>query len=152
MKNIRKYSTIISIAMTAITVVICTTLTSCSKDDDPSAQEIFLNKLAGDWTLTSGKVLLDGMDVTGSFPGLRIVIKKNRTFTTTNPVSPIWPASGSFTLQESNGTFTSFLRNDGMSVSIEELTSSSVVLGIQYTSPVGRSNSVSGQYKFYMTR
>ena len=126
---------------------------SCDSESGPSEEQLFLDKLKGTWTLTTGHATLDGKDVTNSFPGMEISFAADKNYTVTHPVSPIWPASGTFRLEKSgsSGLF-NIIRSDDILITVSDLAASTVTLKFQYTSAGGRSKSVSGQYEFVMNR
>jgi hypothetical protein len=106
-------------------------LSSC-KGDDPvteTEEEIFLRKIEGNWK--SSVAVLDGKDVSKSFPGLAIMINENKAITVTNPVAPIWKAASTFVLEQSGTTY-NLKRNDGLLISVPEVTSGKIVLIFQY--------------------
>ena len=126
---------------------------SCDNESGPSEEQLFLDKLKGTWTLTTGHVALDGKDVTNSFAGMEINFAADKSYTVTHAVSPIWPASGTFRLEKSGsaGLF-NIIRSDDILITVTDLTASTVTLKFQYTSSSGRSKSVSGQYEFVMNK
>lgn len=143
-----KINRMMMIAMLAIG-----TLAGC--DDAPQApskEEVFLNNLNGQWTLVAGQVTVDQKEVTNAFKGMTITFSTGRNYAVINPAPPLWPAGGSFTLEAgSNGLF-DIRRDDNVLVRVTSLTSTTVALELQYTAPSGRTNSVSGQYSFLMTK
>lgn len=128
-------------------------LSGCDGSDEPGAQEIFIDKLSGSWTLTAGKVTVNNVEVTGAFNGLAITFNKNMRYTVTNPAASLWPPSGTFTLQPSDAdVLFNVVRDDNVVVAVKELTATSVILAVQYAPPGGRVKSVGGQYVFKMNR
>lgn len=128
-------------------------VSSCGGDhNEPDEENIFMNKLAQTWTLTSGHVTVDGVDVTTDFAGLTITFDANKHYTTAHGVPPIWPAAGSFTLQKTTDNAYDLLRDDGLRISIQALTDRSITFTFQYTYAGGRTTSVSGKYQFSMNR
>jgi hypothetical protein len=126
---------------------------SCDNESGPSEEQLFLDKLKGTWTLTTGHVRLDGKDVTNSFAGMEISFGADKSYAVANAVSPIWPESGTFRLEKSGsaGLF-NIIRSDDILITVSDLAASTVTLKFQYTSASGRSKSLSGQYEFVMNR
>ncbi|MBT1696641.1 hypothetical protein KK083_07140 [Fulvivirgaceae bacterium PWU4] len=128
-------------------------LSGCDGGDEPGAQEIFMDKLAGSWTLRSGRVTVNDVDVTGAFKELAITFNKDMSYNVTNPAASLWPQSGSFTLQPSDAdALFNIVRDDNVVVAVKELTATTVTLAMQYAPPGGRVKSVGGQYVFKMNR
>lgn len=129
-------------------------LSSCKGGGDPIEQteeEIFLTKITGIWNTSVAQV--DGKDVTKSFPGMVVTITDAKGITVTNPVSPMWKAASTFTLEPSGSSFT-VKRNDGLVISVPEVTTTKIVLAFQYDPAVitGRLESVKGQFRFEFTK
>lgn len=134
-----------------ITVLAISTLVGC--DDEPqSKEEVFLKDLNGAWTLMAGQVTVDQRDVTNAFKGMTITFSTGKTYAVINPAPPLWPAGGSFTLEAGDNGLFDVRRDDNVLVSVKSLTSTTVLLELQYTAPTGRSTSVSGRYAFMMTK
>ena len=121
------------------------------KPDEPSAEEVFLDKISGNWTAMM--VSVDNTVLEGAFDGFAVNFKTDKTFTTTNGNAPIWPASGSFTTKTVTSTAGfNLLRSDGTEVEVVELIDTDLILRFNYVSPGGRSSSVSGDYEFELTK
>jgi hypothetical protein len=120
---------------------------ACGGDDEPSAEKVFLEQIAGSWQIS--KADFDGKDVTNSFPGMVVTINEDKSFTVTNAVPPMWKSSNTFTL---TGAGTSFQinRDDGLIITVNQVTDAKLILKFQYdaTAMGGRTNSVSGQFTF----
>jgi hypothetical protein len=88
MKLILKTSALLMFALAMVAV------TSCNKYEEGSNFSLLSAKarIVNVWTLT--KVDYNGNDVTGSYPGMKVDMKKDNTYTTTFTV-------GSFNTQES---------------------------------------------------
>lgn len=128
-------------------------LSSCKGSDDPTEktqEEIFLDKIGGSWK--PSVILLDGKDVSQSFPGMIISISENKTITVTNPVPPIWKGSATFVLQPNGSTFL-VKRDDGLVISVPESSATRIVLTFEYDPSVikGRIESIKGQFRFELT-
>jgi hypothetical protein len=147
-KNLMKTSFYILTFLALATLFL---LPACS-GDDPSAEEIFLEKLAGTWA--PGNVSVDNLVVNGAFDGFSITFSKDKTFTTTKGNNPIWPASGAFTLNAQSTADPGFdlMRSDGVEVQVTTLSAQSLVLKFQYIDPNGRIKSVSGLYTFELQK
>jgi len=140
----------ITIFFAVTTLILLLTFPSC-KEDEPTAEEVFLGKVEGSWAATS--VDVDGVFVNGTFENFQLNITKQKTFTTVNGHDPIWPATGSFTLEESSGgAGFKLIRSDGIEVEVSTLDETVAVLKFHYTSTGGRSASVTGNYTFELAR
>lgn len=137
--------------MLMIAVLAIGILVGCD-DEAPSKEEVFLKDLNGAWTLSAGRVTTGGKDVTNAFKGMEITFTTGKTYTVTNPLTPIWPASGTFSLETGSNDLFDIRRDDNVLITVTELTATTVTLQLQYAAPAGRSNSVSGQYTFMMTK
>ena len=113
MKTILRITTLIMITSLGF-------LSSC-KQDEPSAEALFLEKISGTWTATL--VSVDNTVLEGAFDGFAITIKADKTYTTSNGNAPIWPASGTFTAKAvtSSAGF-DLVRSDGVEIEVVELT------------------------------
>lgn len=123
----------------------------CSDDPTPSEEKQLLEQLEGEWKFTTGKVTVNGVDVTGAFPGMAITFHQDMTYLVEHPVSPIWQASGSFVIEKKDNRFV-LVRDDDREVSVEAISATQLVLSLQYMLPGGRSKGVGGQYRFEMNR
>jgi hypothetical protein len=127
------------------------TFSSCKGDDDPFAAEKNRNLLVGNWQVNNVKV--KGVDKTGDFAGLILQFVPG-TFQATNG-EPVWPASDTWAFTDD--TATSFVRGDGVVVTITTITPMSLILTLSgevttWEATTGRANSVSGEYVFTFTR
>ena len=125
---------------------------ACTTDPAPDPEDEYLKKISSTWRIASAQ--LDGKEVTGSFPQLTLTLNGDHTYSTTHSVGKIWPASGSFTLvaTSTDGMY-NINRNDGVLLTVADLTATSIKLRFQYTAPPnGRENSVSGQYEFVFNK
>ncbi len=126
-------------------------IAACDGSDGPSKEQKFIQQLSFSWKVD--RVMLGGKDVTRSFNSLNLVVNSDKTYSVTNPVSPIWPAEGTFELEEvSNSDLFNFLRDDGVVISVTELTSSTLKFTLPYVASGARTNGISGDYEFSMTR
>jgi len=138
-----KINTTFLIAIMAICI-------ACGGDhNEPSEEDIFMSKLCQTWNTNA--VTVDGLDVTNDFAGMTITFDADNHYTTTHAVPPIWPASGTFTLQKSGSAY-EITRDDGTGITILELTDKSITFSFQYTHAGARINNVSGKYQFVMGR
>lgn len=124
-------------------------VTSCKKDKDPkpSEQDLFIEKLSANWTVS--EVTIDEVEVTNAFENLSLSFTKEKTYTTTNSVAPIWPASGTFTVA-SGSAVNAFmlLRNDDVLISVLSVSATRLQLEFTITAPTSRTKQVSGRYEF----
>jgi hypothetical protein len=123
---------------------------SC-KEDEPTAEAIFLGKIGHHWTSTS--ILLDASPVNGAFADFELTLGKNKTYNTVNGNAPIWPASGKFTVKAVSSTVGfNLLRDDGTEIEVEELTENKLVLKFHYDAAGGRRKGVTGNYIFELEK
>lgn len=122
-------------------------LQSCGgKGSDPSpADQMKTILISGTWNLQSASV--DGVDKSSVYPGLTIKFT-DTNFTTTNG-RVVWPATSTWQFADATGK--SITRGDGLAISIDEATTSKLILKFnwnQNTFGSGRASSVKGQNVF----
>src|SRR5688572_4465805 len=123
-------------------------LLSC-KGDEPSAKDIFIKNISKGWKPSATGVKLDGEFVNGVFDTFSLTFAKGLTYSTTDGQDPVWKASGKFTVNKaSNAVGFLIVRDDGVEVTVTELTESKLVIQFPFTKKGGRSSSVSGGYVF----
>jgi hypothetical protein len=126
-------------------------LTSCKKDDDPSATEKKLNLLtANGWSLT--RVTVDGVDKTSLFEGLTLNWNEDNTFTVQNG-GVIWPGSGTWSFTDGTGQvlFVSLTSLEDAEVTIETLNETTLIISLHWDETTighGRTKSVEGDHIF----
>ncbi len=146
----------IAYMISAVVLILTTSLIACKDDDDPSALEIETNKITDNWVINgdAAAVTLDDYDVSGSFEGFEVVIKSDKTFETIgSPDADLWPTSGTWTfLKNSDGSFnfTKVIRNDGIEMQVMTITATQLILKFQFEAPSvnGKSDGVSAEYVF----
>lgn len=130
-----------------------THLSSCDKEDvvEETGEEVFLKEITGDWSVAT--VILDGKDVSQSFPGLKIAIADSKQVTVTNAVPPIWNGTGTFTLEPVGNSF-QLKRNDGVVMTLTQPSASKMILKFLYDADAlgGRIKSVTGEFTFEFTK
>lgn len=147
MKALNSIATRLSIAVLALFALAF--LANCdSGNDDPgiSKQDEVRAILTGSpWKVNT--VSVDGVDKTITYKDLGL------TFTNTDFTSvsggAIWPASGTWNFTSAEAT--AFVRNDGLEVTIQEATATSLKLALTWnknTLGPGRTQSVSGAHVF----
>jgi hypothetical protein len=140
--------------VSALLVLAMFKFSGCDSDDskpEPDPEKEYLEQLSFTWHLQQAKI--DGTDVTLAFKDLSLTLKGDKTFTVTNPVAPIWPADGTFVLQEISGAADyKIVRSDGMDIYVTELSATTLRLELQYQPIGGRMSSVGGEYQFLFTR
>ena len=143
----RNFLVVFKVMLLVITVGALLTITSCK--DDPTAEEIFRKKIARAWKSSAVGVQFNSKDVNGVFKDFTITFTESQTYTTTVGNTPVWPASGKFTLKAtSSSTGFSLLRDDGVEVTVDQLTEARLVLKFPYVGKSSRVGSVSGGYVF----
>lgn len=132
-----------------LAIMVIGSLSHCSSENDtpvPSKQdEVTAILTSAPWKVNT--VSVDGVDKTIIYKDLGL------TFTTTSFTSvngaAVWPASGTWTFTSSAAT--AFTRNDGLVVTIQEATSTSLKLALNWnktTLSPGKTQSVSGAHVF----
>jgi hypothetical protein len=144
-KNNSSYRLILTIALLAFIPMI---FSSCSRDNDPvpSQQELVTQKLtASPWVLQS--VTVDGFDQTGTYSGMTLSFTSTG-FTSVNGRG-VWPDTGSWTWR--NEEATSFSRNDGVIVSIQDISNTSLRIEMDWDETTfirARTSSIGGKHVF----
>jgi len=119
---------------------------SCDDDSEASKEDQVRELLTGSaWKMTT--VSVDGTDKTDVYKDLTLTFGTT-TYTSTNG-GVVWPATGTWAFTAPDAT--AIERNDGLVVSIQEITSSSLKLGLTWNKTTlgsGRTSSVSGQHVF----
>lgn len=124
---------------------------TCKGKDDPGptgSNGAGSGNLVGNWVMQN--VLVDGVDKTSTYSGMTLSFTAT-SFTSTN-ADPVWPSSGTWSL---NANGTTFKRGDGVEVSIQAATTSSLKLGLAWTTKTfgsGKTNSVAGNHVFTLTK
>jgi hypothetical protein len=115
--------------------------------DEPTEKEIFIKDISKTWTPSTTGIVFKGQPVNGVFNSFSLTFGKGQTYTTTDGQNPVWRASGKYTVQNAtNSVGFEILRDDGVIVTVDQLTDTKLVLKFDYTG--GRSRSVSGGYIF----
>ncbi|MEQ9412391.1 MAG: hypothetical protein RIF39_01100 [Cyclobacteriaceae bacterium] len=142
--NLIKYCLVSVVFLSALSITGC-------KDDEPSISEteqqlIALQNNGKNWIIGSDRILKDGIDVTDRFSGFKLSIG-NKTYTTENGISPVWPSSGTWEFHSNNPQL--LLRDDGVLISVS-ITSNKLTLTFAAEAvPIGgRKSSVAGEYLF----
>jgi hypothetical protein len=119
-------------------------LTCCSKST-PSAEEVTIKKLtASTWMMKT--VTVDNVDQTAVYKGLTIKFTSTGFSTTSGGI--VWPSSGTWTFNSTDGT--TIKRDDGIIVTVLA-SDSSLKLTLNWTKTTlgkGRVSSVSGKNEF----
>lgn len=140
-----KYLSVIKIFLAIVIVV---QIIGCGKDDpnpaEPTANEATEKLLASkSWQISEVKV--DGVP-SDLYPGLAITFG-SKTFTTTNG-GKVWPASGTWSFVGDSGT--KLLRNDGLDITIENISATQLIIQFNWSSTTftkGRAGSLKGSHR-----
>lgn len=139
------------ILLSVLALSVTASLTSCKKDDDPSATERNLDLLtSSNWQLS--RVSVNGVDKTALFEGLTLRWAENNTFTTTHG-GVMWPATGTWSFADGSAQqlFLSLNNLDDAEVTIETLTATSLIVSLHWNETTigqGRTKSVEGDHIF----
>ncbi len=140
-------------------------LTNC-KDDGPgeppkTEAELRAEIMAGGtgkWTPTSGNpVTVNDLAVPELFTDFTITFTSTGTggsYTTTG-TTPVWPRSGTWTFADEEGL--TFTRDDGMEITIVEITETGLKLSLEWTEttyedPTARAQSLAGTTVFTLSK
>jgi hypothetical protein len=136
-------------AVVALTLATFLVLAGCDGGDPPTPEETEVEKatklLAGTWTVQN--VTVDGTDRTSVYKDVRITFSGSNLTATNGGV--VWPASG--TWRFTDDTAKTITRSDGLTISVNELTSNKLVAAFPWTKATlggGRAESVAGQHVF----
>lgn len=149
MKN-NKFS--ISICLAACVIMMgLISLSSCGNNEPSISKEdqVKAKLIASSWSMNS--VTVDGTDRSSVYANLKVTFTSSG-FTTLNG-GVIWPASGTWSFTSADAT--SITRNDGLVVTLQEVTDTSLKLALTWSKTTlgpGRVESVSGQHVFSFTR
>jgi hypothetical protein len=138
----------LNIVKTVVAVFLVLHISGCGKDDPkpagPTANEATEKLLtAKSWQISEVKV--DGV-ISDLYPGLTIAFG-SKTFTATNG-GPVWPASGTWNFVGESGT--KLLRNDGLDITIENISSTQLIILFSWNSSTftnGRAGSLKGSHR-----
>ena len=102
---------------------------------------------ANTWTMQS--LTIDGVADNTFFQGLKVTFTATG-FTAVNG-EPVWPASGTWAYTDANAQ--SFKRDDGVVVTIQNISATTLQVSIPWTqTTTGRVSSVSGTHVFTFTK
>lgn len=130
----------------SVFILVASVIMGCSSDDPsgPTANELAFEKLAGEWTYgTSGKITLDGQNVSLNYPGFSLSFADG-TYTTTN-AGDLFKASGTWTW--ANEAAGSINLDTGDEVNILELSLTKFKFSFTHTGSRGVINGISGNYE-----
>jgi hypothetical protein len=136
----------INIAASLFVIIGLLFLTSCKKDDpEPETARIQKILAANSWVIQT--VTVNEMDQTNLFTGLTLSFTKTNYSTTNGGV--VWPASGTWEFVDE--TAKTIVRNDGLQITINEVTNTSLKLALTWSTTTlggGRTASVAGDHEF----
>lgn len=142
-----KYSSIVALSFSIMALLVAGFLSSCGGDEPGiSKQDDVRGKLiSSTWKISS--VTVDGTDKSSVYPNLSVTFTSTG-FTTLNG-GVVWPSTGTWTFTSDDAT--AIARNDGLVITIQEISNTSLKLGLTWnknTIGPGRLESVSGQHVF----
>lgn len=138
-----------NIAFTLAFIAAVSLMSGCGGGVQAETEAERVNRLlaAGQWTLDNAVV--DGVNRTDVYNGFKVTFTA-AGFTTANG-GAIWPASGTWTLNDAATTLT---RNDNVVITIDELSETELVIGFtnsKTTFKPGRALSVGGDHTFTLS-
>ncbi|MCE7990428.1 MAG: hypothetical protein HEP71_00555 [Roseivirga sp.] len=119
---------------------------ACGGEEDPSAQQLAFEKLAGSWDISEGgSIIIDGQDATANFTGFAFSFT-NAGYTTTN-AGDMFRASGTWEWADEEARQLSI--DDGKIITIVTLTESLFVFSFTSDGNAGTANhgeGIAGNY------
>lgn len=116
--------------------------------NDPSPQELRLSELSATWEVQ--RVTNDGTNVTNQFTGFSLTARVDKTYSTTNGGNP-WPAAGTFDFLNDTDV-DRLLRSDGTTITIVEVTETSLTLTLQVNRVGGTAAGITGDFTFSLVK
>ncbi|HEY5691306.1 MAG TPA: hypothetical protein VIS49_07620 [Cyclobacteriaceae bacterium] len=144
----KKYHTHLSTALSIVTLFTLLSISGCNSYEPIIKVQVIKLLTAAPWNLSS--VDVDGVDQTSVYNGL-IITFSDDTFTSSNG-GAVWPATGTWVFTDEQAT--AFERDDGLIVTIQEITETSLKLALTWNETTvgsGRTGSVSGNNVFSFT-
>jgi hypothetical protein len=139
---------ILNTAVLVITTTLFFALAGCKKDDpapETPATDVVKLLTSGSWKIQ--RVTVDGVDASSRFAGLALSFTESGFTATSGNV--VWPATGTWAFTDSSQK--SITRNDGLVVTLEEITSTKLSLKLTWAKTTlsgGRTSSVAGTHTF----
>ena len=144
-----KFKTMLHFMILPVTLIGIMTLSSSCKNDDDVVDPITekINELSANWQL--GNVTNDNTNVSDQYSGFTLTID-NFNFKTQNGGNP-WPNFGSYDFKDND--LSVIVRNDGIEMTIDELTTTFLVLSFRFNAlPGGRVTGLTGNFTFSLVR
>ena len=151
---------ILKVIILSISLAIYATMIGCSGDDggdgpEPDAQQMFIDKLSGHWTVASAT--RDGVDVVSDFQGFSVTFTSSGYTTQNGGVA--WEGSGSWdfsTPPSSDGSTATVTLDGSISVTLT-FSNNDQTLTVTFTINetkfgAGRTKSLAGSYVFVLNR
>lgn len=113
--------------------------------NDPTQQN-WAHLTAATWNVET--VMLNDDDVTPIYEGLQIRFNRNGTYVVTNPVDPIWNASGTFQLL----TESELILDDNREMTVNEVNGTTLIITFPYEPTGSRMQDVAGNYEFTFSK
>jgi hypothetical protein len=142
MKSTQKYLVLI---LSAVVLV-----SGCTNDKAPGETEVFLQKLVGEWQLKSAT--RNDVAITSAFKGLAVTFKTDGTYVATPEILPFWPEAGTYENPVYDNNEFKVKRDDGITMTVESITDSSVTISMTIMTIGGRMQQVDGEVVFEFTK
>ena len=142
--------------LTVLIYLVIFNIYGCKSDSSELTEEqIMLGKMTKTWSLAQGSVvMLDGQDVTKIFQGFNISVSNDKTYSSVNGNAPIWPESGFFEFETSNGVknLKRIIRDDGVIIDITTISDNTFNVKFYYdpANVGGRVKAIQGEFEFYL--
>lgn len=136
----------INLVASVLVVVSLLFTAGCKKDDpEPETERVRTLLKANTWAIQT--VTVNSIDQTNLFTGLTLSF--TNTNYSTNNGGVIWPSSG--TWQFADDTAKTIIRNDGLQITINEVTGTTLKLALTWSTTTlggGRTSSIAGDHEF----
>ena len=129
-----------------IIILLLIFIESCGNSESPSAESVRINALAASWNVNS--ITNDNQNVSALYSGFSLSID-GLNFSTTHGGNA-WPSSGSFSFENNN--LDELLRSDGTVISIDEISSTKLILSFNTPELNGRNTGITGGFIFTLSK
>ena len=143
---------VIELLLLIIVIAPVATLTNCGSAEGTLPEPATNNLLVNTWAVAS--VQLDNEDITTEWSGFKLTVDANMQYTTpfiSDDKKLVWPTFGSYSYPNSANE-NLLMRNDGVEITLTNLSVSSVQLTFTIATPSGgRVKGLVGNYVFNLT-
>ena len=137
---------------TSLAFCVLTTLfiIGCKKNNDKTGAELNTATLIGSSSWKISSVMVDNVDKTTMYTGMTLTFATD-SYTTSNG-KVVWPASGKWSFETSEGKV--IRRDDGLEITVSSIASDKLTLELDWASTTygGRLSAMQGHHVFKFTR